>query len=227
MLPHEQWRKCWRIGCTGTTKDRVTKPKATLHIREPKLISQVPSNATLKQWHIDSYSNGHPPPNNGDQLAIIYDPLPAIEATLMWYIYWYTPTLCSCRLQLTSLTPLTLTSRHTGNALPHNGMSQHNADVHRWARSCTCCQWSKVQCHTVTPPTTFTTHDSMFTSLVHSPYQTVIYTCLLTCIDRFIRGPEAIPVVDITVETVALTVVGSWISRFGIHSTNTTDGGWQ
>ena len=50
---------------------------------------------------------------------------------------------------------------------------------------------------------------------------------LLTCVDRFTRWPEAIPIKYIRADTVVDAFFGGWVARFGTPATITTDRGAQ
>ncbi|VDP22585.1 unnamed protein product [Schistosoma margrebowiei] len=106
-----------------------------------------------------------------------------------------------------------------------------NKDVRKWARSCVSCQKSKVIRHNEFPLGSYKTLDARFDhvhlDLVGPLPDSNGYTYLLTCVERFTRCPEAVPIKEITAETVARTFVERWVANFGCTSTINTDREFQ
>ncbi|GAB1862847.1 Galactose-1-phosphate uridylyltransferase [Camponotus japonicus] len=104
-------------------------------------------------------------------------------------------------------------------------------DIKEWSRTCLSCQRSKIGKHTKNIPQKIAIPDQRFQH-VHLDLVGPLPICqkyryLLTMIDRFSRWPEAIPLIEISADTVATAFYTHWIARFGSPHTITTDQGPQ
>ncbi|BHF78004.1 hypothetical protein SprV_0602111400 [Sparganum proliferum] len=106
-----------------------------------------------------------------------------------------------------------------------------NKDVKAWTRSCLCCQRNKVQRHNKSPSGTFPSPDARFNhvhlDVVGSLSPSNGYTHLLTCVDRYTRWPEAIPLPNVQTWTIVKAFISRWVAIFGAPSMITTDRGAQ
>ena len=103
-------------------------------------------------------------------------------------------------------------------------------DVSRWARECLLCQQAKVTRHVTPPIGEFVVPNKRFEhlnlDLVTLPRSNG-FKYLLTAVDRFTRWPIAVPLVDISAQSVCEAFTYGWVAHFGVPSTITTDRGSQ
>ena len=103
-------------------------------------------------------------------------------------------------------------------------------DCSRWARECLQCQQAKVTRHVTPPIGEFIVPNRRFEhlniDLVTLPRSNG-FKYLLTAVDRFTRWPIAIPLVDISAQSVAEAFTYGWVAHFGVPATVTTDRGSQ
>ncbi|BHF76604.1 hypothetical protein SprV_0501970300 [Sparganum proliferum] len=100
-------------------------------------------------------------------------------------------------------------------------------DLKAWTRACIPCQRSKIQRHNKAPIGTFPGPGARF-SHIHLDIVGPLplsngCSYLLTCVDRFTRWPEAIPLPDIAAPTVVKAFLSRWVAIFGAPSTIMTD----
>ena len=106
-----------------------------------------------------------------------------------------------------------------------------STDITKWCETCMACQASKITRHTKTAPQIIPMPKSRF-SHVHIDLVGPLVSSnnnkyLLTMVDRFTRWPEACPLPNMETTTIATALIGTWISRYGVPDTITTDQGRQ
>lgn len=103
-------------------------------------------------------------------------------------------------------------------------------DALLWCRQCLSCQKAKIQRHNRLRPNHIDVPDERFSHI----HMDIIflpeidgYQYCLTIIDRFSRWPVAVPLRNITSDTITTALFDHWISHYGTPLTITTDQGAQ
>ena len=120
------------------------------------------------------------------------------------------------------------TRKLVANKFVWNGLQKQ---IGTWAKQCIACQSSKVQAHIRAPLEKFNVphrrFDHIHVDLVGPLPPSNGFTHLLTCIDRFSRWPEAIPLNNTNSANCAQALVFHWIARFGVPLDISSDRGPQ
>ena len=106
-----------------------------------------------------------------------------------------------------------------------------SSEIGSWSRSCLQCQRSKINSHVKSSVPQISVPGRRF-SHVHIDIVGPLpsshgFSYLLTMIDRSTRWPEVVPLSSITAESCVRAFISTWISRFGVPDTLTSDRGSQ
>ncbi|VDN09666.1 unnamed protein product [Dibothriocephalus latus] len=156
-------------------------------------------------------------------------------ATILFYVFtpFHRPFLTSLRRRAVfqTLPGLSHFGIRASQKLLAKGFFWLGIHVKASAGSCPSCQWSKGKHHNKSLPGNFPSPDARFS---HAHLDVVGplppsngFTHLLTCVDRYTRLAEAIPLPNVQTETIVMAFVSRWVTNFGAPSTVTTGRGAQ